>query len=219
MFKVLAHGEIVYLRVVFFLVVGHIMARGDIRLDHVDLIKRRQDQQLQVKLLEEFHCIACVHLIRPDERLVDHDKAESLFSLLLLVKAVLVGDGRGEDGIGELRLLPTGLASAIAYQYGLDQQEERKQAFRFVVIDEAFVRSDEMTARYAMELFKQLDLQLLVVTPLDKIHVIEPYITACHYVTNNQEENDSKVYNFTMSEYFEHKQALQAGVGIGDYTG
>ena len=52
--------------------------------------------------------------------------------------------------------------------------------------------------------------------PLDKIHVIEPYITACHYVTNNQEENDSKVYNFTMSEYFEHKQALQAGVGIGD---
>src|SRR5260370_3822535 len=55
MFKVLAHGEIVYLRVVFFLVVGHIMARGDIRLDHVDLIKRRQDQQLQVKLLEEFH--------------------------------------------------------------------------------------------------------------------------------------------------------------------
>src|SRR5712692_5451978 len=55
MFKVLAHGEIVDLRVVFFLVVGHIMARGDIRLDHVDLIKRRQDQQLQFKLLEEFH--------------------------------------------------------------------------------------------------------------------------------------------------------------------
>ena len=75
-----------------------------------------------------------------------------------------------------------------------------------------------MNARYAMELFKQLDLQLLVLTPLDKIHVIEPYITACHYVTNNQEENDSKVYNFTMSEYFEYKQALQVGVGIGDYA-
>ena len=83
MFKVLAHGEIVDLRVVFFLVVGHIMARGDIRLDDVDLIKRRQDQQLQVKLLEEFHCIACVHLIRPDERLVDYDKAESYLFLAI----------------------------------------------------------------------------------------------------------------------------------------
>jgi uncharacterized protein YPO0396 len=128
-------------------------------------------------------------------------------------------DSSGKSGGQKTKLAYTILASAIAYQYGLDQHEERKQAFRFVVIDEAFVRSDEMNARYAMELFKQLDLQLLVVTPLDKIHVIEPYITACHYVTNNQEENDSKVYNFTMSEYFEHKQALQAGVGIGDYTG
>jgi hypothetical protein len=33
--------------------------------------------------------------------------------------------------------------------------------------------------------------------------VIEPYITACHYVTNNQEENDSRVYNFTIEEYLE----------------
>ncbi len=121
-------------------------------------------------------------------------------------------DSSGRSGGQKTKLAYTILASAIAYQYGLDQQEERKQAFRFVVIDEAFVRSDEMNARYAMELFKQLDLQLLVLTPLDKIHVIEPYINACHYVANNQEENDSKVYNFTISEYFEHKQALQAGV-------
>ncbi len=127
-------------------------------------------------------------------------------------------DSSGRSGGQKTKLAYTILASAIAYQYGLDQQEERKQAFRFVVIDEAFVRSDEMNARYAMELFKQLDLQLLVLTPLDKIHVIEPYISACHYVTNNQEENDSKVYNFTISEYFEHKQALQAGVAIGDYA-
>lgn len=127
-------------------------------------------------------------------------------------------DSSGKSGGQKTKLAYTILASAIAYQYSLDQQDERSHAFRFVVIDEAFVRSDEMNARYAMELFKQLDLQLLVVTPLDKIHVLEPYINACHYVTNNAEENDSKVYNFTMSEYFEHKQALQAGVGIGDYA-
>ncbi|HEV2581267.1 MAG TPA: SbcC/MukB-like Walker B domain-containing protein, partial [Ktedonobacteraceae bacterium] len=127
-------------------------------------------------------------------------------------------DSSGKSGGQKTKLAYTILASAIAYQYGLDEQDERAQAFRFVVIDEAFVRSDEMNARYAMELFKQLDLQLLVVTPLDKIHVIEPYITACHYVTNNQEENDSRVYNFTIEEYLEHKQALQAGMAMYDYA-
>lgn len=127
-------------------------------------------------------------------------------------------DSSGKSGGQKTKLAYTILASAIAYQYGLDEQDERKQAFRFVVIDEAFVRSDEMNARYAMELFKQLDLQLLVVTPLDKIHIIEPYISACHYVTNNQEENDSRVYNFTIEEYLKHKQALQAGTKVYDYA-
>jgi uncharacterized protein YPO0396 len=127
-------------------------------------------------------------------------------------------DSSGKSGGQKTKLAYTILASAIAYQYSLDQQDERNHAFRFVVIDEAFVRSDEMNVRYAMELFKQLDLQMLVVTPLDKIHVLEPYISACHYVTNNQEENDSKVYNFTMSEYFEHRQTIQTGAGIGDYA-
>jgi len=69
-----------------------------------------------------------------------------------------------------------------------------------------------------MELFTQLDLQLLVVTPLDKIHIIEPYLSACHYVTNNEEENDSKVYDLTIEEYYEYKQELQTGVMIGDYS-
>ena len=127
-------------------------------------------------------------------------------------------DSSGKSGGQKTKLAYTILASAIAYQYSLDRQDERGHAFRFVVIDEAFVRSDEMNVRYAMELFKQLDLQLLVVTPLDKIHILEPYISACHYVTNSQEENDSKVYNFTMSEYYEQKQALQAGVTVDVYA-
>lgn len=36
-----------------------------------------------------------------------------------------------------------------------------------------------------MDLFRQLDLQVLVVTPLDKIHVVEKYISACHFVMNH----------------------------------
>lgn len=126
-------------------------------------------------------------------------------------------DSSGKSGGQKAKLAYTILASAIAYQYGLDQEEGRERAFRFVVVDEAFSRSDELNARYAMELFKQLGLQLLVVTPLDKIHVIEPYISACHFVTNNEEENDSKVYNLSIEEYHQQKLALGVGVAAGDH--
>ncbi len=127
-------------------------------------------------------------------------------------------DSSGKSGGQKAKLAYTILASAIAYQYGLDQEEGHERTFRFVVVDEAFSKSDEMNARYAMELFQQLNLQLLVVTPLDKIHVIEPYISACHYVVNNEEENDSKVYNLSIEQYHQQKQAIQAGAMVHDYA-
>lgn len=120
-------------------------------------------------------------------------------------------DSAGKSGGQKAKLAYTILASAIAYQYGLDQDESRARSFRFVVVDEAFSKSDETNARYAMELFKQLNLQLLVVTPLDKTHIVEPYIAACHFVANNEEENDSKVYNLTIQQYYDQKAAFEAG--------
>ncbi len=119
-------------------------------------------------------------------------------------------DSSGKSGGQKAKLAYTILASAIAYQYGLDQERGRERTFRFVVVDEAFSKSDERNARYAMELFRQLDLQVLVVTPLDKIHVAEPYISACHFATNNEEENDSKVYNLTSAQYEEYKRRWRA---------
>jgi uncharacterized protein YPO0396 len=121
-------------------------------------------------------------------------------------------DSSGLSGGQKAKLAYTILASAIAYQYGLDQDERRARSFRFVVIDEAFSKSDEDNARYAMQLFKQLDLQLLVVTPLDKTHVVEPFIAACHFVANTVDENDSRVYNLTIQQYHEQKAALESGV-------
>ncbi|HEU5015209.1 MAG TPA: ATP-binding protein [Roseiflexaceae bacterium] len=121
-------------------------------------------------------------------------------------------DSSGKSGGQKAKLAYTILASAIAYQFGLEAGTTGTQTFRFVVVDEAFSKSDEANARYAMDLFKQLNLQLLVVTPLDKTHVVEPYIAACHFVTNNAEENDSKVYNLTIAQYHEHKQRMQDGV-------
>jgi uncharacterized protein YPO0396 len=122
-------------------------------------------------------------------------------------------DSSGKSGGQKAKLAYTILASAIAYQFGLDQERGRERTFRFVVVDEAFSKSDERNARYAMELFRQLDLQVLVVTPLDKIHVAEPYISACHFATNNEEENDSKVYNLTSAQYEEYKRKWRAQEG------
>lgn len=116
-------------------------------------------------------------------------------------------DSSGKSGGQKAKLAYTILASAIAYQYGLDQEQGRERTFRFIAVDEAFSKSDERNARYAMELFQQLDLQVLVVTPLDKNHIVEPYITTCHFVFNNEEENDSKVYDLTFAEYQTQKQA------------
>ncbi|MEG4986578.1 SbcC/MukB-like Walker B domain-containing protein [Microcoleus sp. BR0-C5] len=109
-------------------------------------------------------------------------------------------DSSGKSGGQKAKLAYTILASAIAYQFGLVQDETKSQSFRLVVIDEAFSKSDETNARYAMDLFKQLNLQLLVVTPKDKIQVLEHYAGAGYYVENSIEENDSKVYNMSVDK-------------------
>ncbi|HMR64619.1 MAG TPA: SbcC/MukB-like Walker B domain-containing protein [Anaerolineae bacterium] len=117
-------------------------------------------------------------------------------------------DSSGKSGGQKAKLAYTILASAIAYQYNLEHGQPRAKTFRLVVVDEAFSKSDEINARYAMELFKNLELQLLVVTPPKStdIHIVEDYISAVHFVTNTEAENDSRVYNLTMAEYQQKKQ-------------
>ena len=109
-------------------------------------------------------------------------------------------DSSGKSGGQKAKLAYTILASAIAFQFGLERGESKSQTFRFVVVDEAFSRSDENNSRYAMQLFKELDLQLLVVTPMTGIHIVEPYINACHFVWNNGEGNHSQVHTMSIQQ-------------------
>jgi uncharacterized protein YPO0396 len=69
-----------------------------------------------------------------------------------------------------------------------------------VVIDEAFGRSAEASTRYGLELFEQLKLQLLIVTPLQKIHVIEPHVSGVAFV-HNEEGRRSMVRSLTIEQY------------------
>ena len=60
------------------------------------------------------------------------------------------------------------------------------RSFRFVVIDEAFGRGSDESARYGLEPFRRMNLQLLIVTPLQKIHIIEPYVAGLGFVHSEE---------------------------------
>ncbi len=109
-------------------------------------------------------------------------------------------DTAGKSGGQKEKLAYTILASALAYQFGLEWGTARSRSFRFVVIDEAFGRGSDESTRYALELFRKLNLQLLIVTPLQKIHIIEDYIHAVHFV-HNEGGKRSVLSNLTVEEY------------------
>lgn len=119
----------------------------------------------------------------------------------------------GKSGGQKEKLAYTILASALAYQFGLSYGEPRSKSFRFVVIDEAFGRGDDESTQFGLGLFKKLNLQLLIVTPLQKIHVIENYINSVHYVSNTN-GNNSELQNLTVEEYKKQKHLHNALNGI-----
>jgi uncharacterized protein YPO0396 len=115
----------------------------------------------------------------------------------------------GKSGGQKEKLAYTIIASALAYQFGLKIGEPKSKSFRFAVIDEAFGKGSDASAEYGLELFKKLNLQLLIVTPLQKIHIIENYIDTVHYVSN-VEGNNSELQNMTIEEYKATKQLRNA---------
>jgi len=86
----------------------------------------------------------------------------------------------------------------------------RSRSFRFVVIDEAFGRGSDESAQYGLRLFAQLNLQLLIVTPLQKIHVIEPFVDSVGFV-HNEDGRASMLRNLTIEEYREEKARALSG--------
>jgi uncharacterized protein YPO0396 len=109
-------------------------------------------------------------------------------------------DSGGKSGGQKEKLAYTVLAASLAYQFGLEWGETRSRSFRFVLIDEAFGRGSDESTRYGLELFRRLSLQLLIVTPLQKIHVIEPYIASVGFV-HNDDGSRSMLRNLTIEEY------------------
>jgi uncharacterized protein YPO0396 len=113
-------------------------------------------------------------------------------------------DSGGKSGGQKEKLAYTILAASLAYQFGLEWSAVRSRSFRFVVIDEAFGRGSDESAQYGLRLFQQLNLQLLIVTPLQKIHIIEPFVSNVGFV-HNEDGRASKLRNLAIEEYREEK--------------
>jgi uncharacterized protein YPO0396 len=118
-------------------------------------------------------------------------------------------DSGGKSGGQKEKLAYTILAASLAYQFGLEWGAVRSRSFRFVVIDEAFGRGSDESAQYGLKLFRQLNLQLLIVTPLQKIHIIEPYVASVGFV-HNEGGRASKLRNLSIEEYRAQKALTPA---------
>jgi len=116
-------------------------------------------------------------------------------------------DSGGKSGGQKEKLAYTILAASLAYQFGLEWGAVRSRSFRFVVIDEAFGRGSDESAQYGLRLFAQLNLQILIVTPLQKIHIIEPFVSSVGFV-QNEEGRASKLRNLSIEEYRAEKARI-----------
>ena len=117
-------------------------------------------------------------------------------------------DSAGKSGGQKEKLAYTILAASLAYQFGLEWGAVRSRSFRFVVIDEAFGRGSDDSAQYGLRLFQQLNLQLLIVTPLQKIHIIEPFVSSVGFV-HNEGGRASQLRNLSIEAYREEKARMK----------
>lgn len=110
-------------------------------------------------------------------------------------------DASGQSGGEKAKLAFTILVASVAYQYDIDPHDLKCNKFRFVVVDEMFSKVDDHYATYALRLFKQFGLQLLIVAPLDpKARITEKFVQNYFHVVKNG-NSKSNIYSMTSEEF------------------
>lgn len=118
-------------------------------------------------------------------------------------------DADGKSGGHKEKLAYTILATSLAYQYGIDSNDHKYRSFRFVVIDEAFGRESHETTEYILTLFRKLGLQLLIVTPMQKIDLLERFVQQVILINKNETTQHSSINNYSINEYRKRKELTQ----------
>ena len=156
--------------------------------DFIDFVKENDRNRKYILDLRNWHSFAASELKYEDDSEFNYHS-----------------DSNSLSGGEKAKLTYTILASAIAYQFGINDSTTR--SLRFVIVDEVFSKSDSINAQYAMQLFKQLDLQVMIVTPLDKLNIAEEYISSVHQV--QKIGDSSRVLSLTMERFKELKTQVE----------
>jgi uncharacterized protein YPO0396 len=90
------------------------------------------------------------------------------------------GTDGGKSGGQKQKLAITCLAAALRYQLG--GSDERPPTFSTIVLDEAFMRTDNVFTRQCMEIFQVFKFQMIIATPLKSVMAIEPYVGGATFV-------------------------------------
>ena len=157
--------------------------------DFIDFVRENERNRKFILDLRNWHSFAATELKYEDE-----------------TETHYYSDSNSLSGGEKAKLTYTILASAIAYQFGINESTSR--SLRFVIVDEVFSKSDSINAQYAMQLFKQLDLQVMIVTPLDKLNIAEEYISSVHQVQKTGDA--SRVLSLTMERFRERRAELES---------
>ena len=143
-------------------------------------------------------------------------KAREYYRMNNTSKQVYESSGSLSGGEGA-QLAYTVLGAAIAYQFGINRESGGHRSFRFIVIDEAFSKLDEDKSAYLLKLCASLGLQLMVVTPLTSLHLLEKDVRVIHWVTKaKQDKRRSVVRDIPIRVYQAEKEALLAAEALHD---
>lgn len=124
-------------------------------------------------------------------------------------------DASGKSGGQKEKLAYTILAASLAHQYRMNEKQIAPRTFRLVMIDEAFASGSQDFVEYGMKLFTNMGFQILMITPLEKISAIEPYIERVGYFTNTPERNYSEVMNLGMEDLVKRLKSVGNGGVVG----
>lgn len=137
-------------------------------------------------------------------------KAREYYRADDILKQVYESSGSLSGGEGA-QLVYTVLGAAIAHQFGINREAGGHRSFRFIVIDEAFSKLDEDKSAYLLKLCASLGLQLMVVTPLTSLHLLEKDVQVIHWVTKaKHDKRRSIVRDIPIRVYQADKEFLLA---------
>jgi uncharacterized protein YPO0396 len=115
----------------------------------------------------------------------------------------------GLSGGESAQLAYTVLGASLAHQFGISRDKNSGRSFRLIVVDEAFSKLDEDKSKYLLQLCHGLGLQLIAVTPLTSIHLVENDVSVIHWVTkSSKDKRKSTVRDIPIFEYKLKKEAL-----------